>query len=74
MYSLRKDTEERGGDAFGGQLLETLRERLRTLKFWRCLRRASPTLFLTNHRGAEDTEEEESERRTRVCLRTVEIF
>jgi hypothetical protein len=73
MYSLREDTEERGGDAFGGQLLETLRERLRTLKFWR-------SLFLTNRRGAENTELEEGDayggllyETLRERLRTVEI-
>ena len=32
----------------------------------RCLRRASPTLFLTNHRGAEDTEEKKSDRTLKI--------
>ncbi|MEH1912542.1 MAG: hypothetical protein V7L05_15850 [Nostoc sp.] len=40
----------------------------------RCLRRASPTLFLTNHRGAENTEQEESDAFGWLRLRTLEIL
>ncbi|MHC5615683.1 MAG: hypothetical protein ACYTXA_33095 [Nostoc sp.] len=65
---MRSRFKIKASDAFGWLLYERLRQRLRTVTF--CRR----SLFLTNHRGAEDTESEESDRIVEFYFRSAIAF